>query len=128
MEYPANYQFTKEHEWALVENGTARIGITDHAQHALGDIVFVELPAPGTELTAGQVLGTVESVKAVSDIFSPLPGKVTAVNSQLAQSPELVNQDPHGRGWLVQLELTPGASLPRLLHAAEYAAYVAEEN
>ncbi len=128
MEYPASYQYTKEHEWALVENGAARIGITDHAQHALGDIVFVELPALGAELTAGQVLGTVESVKAVSDIFSPLAGKVAAVNTELALNPELVNQDPHGRGWLVQIELTPDAPPPKLLNAAEYAAYVAEEN
>src|ERR1039457_3509189 len=98
MAYPANYKYTKEHEWLKVEGNTGTVGITDHAQEALGDIVFVELPKVGTEITAGKTLGTVESVKAVSDIFAPVSGTVTEVNETFNTRPEQGNQDGHGAG------------------------------
>ena len=104
MAYPADYKYTKEHEWLKVEGNTGTIGITDHAQESLGDIVFVELPKVGTELTAGKTFGTVESVKAVSDLFAPVSGTVTAVNEALNASPEQVNKDAH-EAWMVKVTL-----------------------
>ena len=126
MAYPADYKNTKEHEWLKVEGNTGTVGITDHAQEALGDIVFVELPKVGTELTAGKTLGTVESVKAVSDIFAPVSGTVTAVNEALNNSPEQVNKDAHG-AWMVKVALKNPSEANQLLSAADYEKYVAAE-
>jgi glycine cleavage system H protein len=126
MAYPADYKYTKEHEWLKVEGNTGTIGITDHAQESLGDIVFVELPKVGSELTAGKTLGTVESVKAVSDIFAPVSGTVTEVNEALNTSPEQVNKDAHG-AWMVKLKLKDPTEANRLLSAADYEKYVAAE-
>jgi glycine cleavage system H protein len=126
MAYPADYKYTKEHEWLKVDGNTGTIGITDHAQESLGDIVFVELPKVGSELTAGKTLGTVESVKAVSDIFAPVSGTVTEVNEALNTSPEQVNKDAHG-AWMVKLKLKDPTEANRLLSAADYEKYVAAE-
>src|SRR5208282_3961825 len=103
--YPADFRYSKDHEWIKIEGDAGTIGITDYAQNELGDVVFVELPKIGAQLKPGQVFGTVESVKAVSEIFSPVSGEVTAVNETLANAPEKVNQEPHAGGWLVKLKL-----------------------
>ena len=126
MPYPKDYKYTKEHEWIQVNGNTATVGITDHAQHSLGDIVFVELPKVGTVLQAGKSFGTVESVKAVSDLYAPASGKVTAVNDALNQSPENINEDAHG-AWMIKLELTNPSEVNGLLPADDYEKYVAEE-
>ncbi|MGH9475788.1 MAG: glycine cleavage system protein GcvH [Terriglobales bacterium] len=126
MAYPSNYRYTKEHEWVASSGKTAKIGISDFAQHQLGDIVFVELPAVGAELKAGESLGTVESVKAVSEVFAPVGGKVVAVNEKLAKTPELVNQDPHGAAWMVEVELSDPGQASKLMDAAAYEKFVAE--
>jgi glycine cleavage system H protein len=126
MAYPADLKYTKEHEWIKVEGDTGIIGITDHAQKALGDIVFVELPKPGATLTAGKSLGTVESVKAVSDIYAPASGTVTEVNQGLSTAPEQVNADPHG-AWMVKVKLSNPGEVNSLLSAADYEKFVAEE-
>lgn len=120
MSYPTQYRYTKEHEWADLEGTQAKIGITEHAQSELGDVVFVELPAVGTQLKKGDNLGTVESVKAVSDIYAPLSGKVIEVNTKLESAPETINQDPHGEGWLVVLEVADSSEADHLLDAASY--------
>jgi glycine cleavage system H protein len=125
MAYPATFRYTKEHEWVQVEGKQARIGITDHAQAELGDVVFVELPSIGTVVKKGGHLGTVESVKAVSDVFAPLSGKVIAVNSALESSPELVNQAPHADGWIVLIEVSDPSETGDLLDAAAYQALIA---
>ena len=125
--YPTNYRYTQEHEWVLVEGQTATMGITDYAQHALGDVVFVELPKPGAKFPAGGVLGTVESVKAVSEIYSPVSLEITEVNAALASAPEKINQDPHGAAWLVKGRATSPAELSKLMDAAAYEAFVAEK-
>jgi len=125
--YPADFRYTKEHEWIQVSGAAGTVGITDYAQHALGDVVFVELPKPGTKVKAGDVLGTVESVKAVSEVFSPAAGEVTEVNSALATTPEKINQDPHGAAWLVKLKLDNPKDAASLMDAKAYAAYVAEK-
>ena len=106
---PDDLQYTAEHEWIPVTDGTARLGITSYAQEALGDIVFVTLPAVGTELEAGQSLGEVESTKSVSDVYAPVAGTVTAVNDALDGNPELVNSDPYGEGWMVELRVSDDA-------------------
>jgi glycine cleavage system H protein len=126
MAYPTDRKYTKEHEWIQVNGGSAAIGITDHAQQSLGDIVFVEAPKVGSELTAGKSFGTVESVKAVSDLFAPASGTVTEVNGDLATSPENVNKDPHG-SWMVKITLKNPSELNALLSAADYEKFVAEE-
>lgn len=128
MGYPSEYLYTKEHEWVKVEGDTGIVGITDHAQSSLGDIVFVELPKVGETVTAGKSFGTVESVKAVSELFAPVSGTVTAVNEDLANAPEKVNSDAHG-AWMIKLKLAPSAKdeLRALLSAADYEKYVAEE-
>lgn len=115
-EYPQDLGYTAEHEWFRAADG--RVGITDHAQHALGDVVYVELPAPGTRLTAGQPFGSVESVKSVSDLYAPVDGVVLEVNSALAESPELVNSAPYGAGWMVRV--APEGQPAGLLGPAEY--------
>jgi len=120
MAYPTQYRYTKEHEWIDLEGTQAKIGITEHAQGELGDAVFVELPAVGTQLKKGDNLGTVESVKAVSDIYAPLSGKVIEVNTKLESAPETINQDPHGEGWLVVLEVADSSETDHLLDAASY--------
>lgn len=126
MAYPTDRNYTKEHEWIQVNGTTATVGITDYAQQSLGDIVFVELPKVGAELTAGKTLGTVESVKAVSDLFAPSSGTVTEVNGELATSPEKVNKDAHG-SWMLKMTLKNPSELDRLLSAADYEKFVAEE-
>jgi glycine cleavage system H protein len=124
--YPMDYRYTKQHEWVKVQGEVATIGITDYAQQSLGDIVFVETPRVGAELTAGKPFGTVESVKAVSDLFAPASGAVTEVNAELATSPENVNKDPHG-SWMVKITLKNPSELDRLLSSADYEKFVAEE-
>jgi glycine cleavage system H protein len=123
MPYPTDRKYTKEHEW-ITADGT--IGITNHAQDSLGDIVFVEVPKVGTEITAGKTFGTVESVKAVSDLYAPVSGTVTATNEALATAPEQVNKDAHG-AWMVKIKLKDPAELNTLLSAADYEKFVSEE-
>ena len=126
MAYPQEYRYTKEHEWVKIEGDTGTIGITDHAQESLGDIVFVELPKPGAEISAGKSFGTVESVKAVSELFAPVSGTVSAVNEELANSPEKINSDAHG-SWMVKVKLKNSGEANGLLSAADYEKFVAEE-
>jgi glycine cleavage system H protein len=125
--YPENFRYTKEHEWVLVEGDTGTVGISSHAQKELGDIVYVDLPKMGTTVEKGKTLGSVESVKAVSDIYSPVSGEVTAVNELLATAPEKLNEDPHGAAWLVKIKLSAPAEAQELLSAADYQAYVGAE-
>jgi glycine cleavage system H protein len=127
MSYPANYQYTKEHEWVLVDGASGTIGITDHAQHELGDIVFVDLPKVGTTVTKGQTFGSVESVKAVSDIYAPVSGEVTEINEALSKAPEKLNEDPHGAAWLIKVKLADVGEAKDLLSAADYEKYVGAE-
>lgn len=126
MPYPTDRKYTKEHEWIQANGNSASVGITDYAQESLGDIVFVEVPKVGAELTAGKTFGTVESVKAVSDLFAPASGTVTEINADLATSPEKVNKDPHG-SWMLKLTLKNPGELNSLLSAADYETFVAEE-
>jgi glycine cleavage system H protein len=128
MAYPANYRYTKEHEWVNVSGDVAIIGITDYAQHELGDVVFVELPKPGTAVTAGKSLGNVESVKAVSEIYAPLSGEVVEANAALHDTPEKINSDPHGEAWLVKVRLANADELKALMDAPAYEAYVEEKS
>ena len=127
MGYPIQYRYTKEHEWVDLDGTLAKVGITDHAQSELGDVVFVELPAVGTTVSQGDAMGTVESVKAVSDVFAPIAGKVVEVNSELESAPETMNTDPHGAGWLVVLEVSDPSQVDSLLDAAAYEKLIAEE-
>lgn len=125
--YPKDYRYTKEHEWIKADGGVGTIGITDYAQHELGDVVFVELPKVGAQLKAGQSLGSVESVKAVSEIFSPVSGEVTETNPALADLPEKLNSDPHGSAWLIKVRLADPKEVASLMDAAAYEAYIAEK-
>jgi glycine cleavage system H protein len=125
--YPENFRYTKEHEWVLVQGDTATIGITDHAQQELGDIVYVDLPKPGAKLEQGKSLGSVESVKAVSDVYAPVSGEVTEANGALADAPEKLNEDPHGAAWLVKVRLSTAGEVSNLMSAAEYQAYIGAE-
>ncbi len=125
--YPTNYKYSQEHEWVALEGQTATIGITDYAQHSLGDVVFVELPKAGAKFSAGQTIGTVESVKAVSEIYSPVSIEVTEVNAALANAPEKINQDPHGAAWLVKGRATNPGEMAKLMDAKAYEAFVAEK-
>lgn len=118
--YPDDFYYTKDHEWAQVKDDTATVGITDFAQKQLGDVVYVELPQVGTKLEFYQSIGVVESVKAVSDIYSPLSGEVVAVNEALNDSPELINQDPHGKGWIIRLKIKDETETEKLMSATEY--------
>jgi glycine cleavage system H protein len=127
MAYPSDLKYTKEHEWVKADGKGAAIGITNHAQELLGDIVFVELPKVGSEITAGKAFGSVESVKAVSDVYAPISGTVTEINSELASSPEKINQDAHS-AWIVKIALKNPAELNSLLSAADYEKFVAEED
>ncbi len=119
---PEDLKYSREHEWLRMEGDTATIGITDHAQQEMGDLVFVELPAEGDSLATGEVLGTVESVKAVSELFAPVEGEVVAVNAALIDRPELVNQDPYGEGWMLRVRVEGGGE--GLMNAAEYQSYL----
>lgn len=124
---PDDLQYTRTHEWVRdLANGQVEIGITDHAQQALGDLVFVEMPQVGRELKAGESCAVVESVKAASDIYSPVAGRVSARNDELAKTPELLNSDPYGAGWLMRVDRGPAPAEGPLLKAAEYAQYVKE--
>jgi glycine cleavage system H protein len=127
MEYPGELKYTREHEWAAVEErGLVRVGITDFAQDALGDVVFVDMPEEGTEVRAGEAFGEVESTKSVSDLFSPVSGRIVERNAALEKSPELVNQDPYGEGWMIVIEMGDPAELDDLLDAASYQQFVEE--
>lgn len=126
MSYPAGYRYTKEHEWIEADGKTGSVGITDYAQNSLGDIVFVELPKIGDVLVARKIFGSVESVKAVSDLFVPVSGTVTAVNEELVGAPEKINSNANTT-WIMKIELTHPAELDGLLTAAEYEAFVSEE-
>jgi glycine cleavage system H protein len=127
MKVPSELRYTKDHEWLRVDGNEGVVGITDFAQDALGDVVFVELPAVGTALRAGQTFGVVESNKTVSDLYAPLDGTVVAVNEALRDQPEVVNQDPYGAGWMVRIAISGGTASADLLDAAAYTAHVASE-
>jgi glycine cleavage system H protein len=126
--YPQNFRYTKEHEWVNVEGGTGTVGLTDHAQKELGDIVYVDLPKVGAMAEKGKTIGSVESVKAVSDIYSPVSGEVTAVNELLTSSPEKLNEDPHGAAWIVKIKLSSPSDTDELMSAADYEKYAGEES
>lgn len=128
MDFPDDILYTKEHEWVRIENGKARIGITDYAQKELGDIVFVELPEVGSEVTAMEPLGVVESIKTVSDIYSPVSGKVLEINDELESIPELVNSSPYEKGWMIVVKINDKEELKELLSAEMYTKYVEEES
>jgi len=125
--YPQELLYTKEHEWIRVDESIGTIGITDYAQKELGDIVFVELPKVGDHVTANESFGTVESVKAVSEIYSPVTGEVTAINAKVQSSPEILNTDPHGDAWLVRVHLTDRREIENLMTADDYEAYIKEK-
>ena len=125
--YPDNFRYTKEHEWVLVEGDIGSVGITFHAQKELGDIVYVDLPKIGAQAEKGVPLGSVESVKAVSEVFSPVSGEVTAVNELLANAPEKLNEDPHGAAWLVKIKLSNPDETKDLMTAAEYQSHIGAE-
>jgi glycine cleavage system H protein len=125
--YPTDYRYTKEHEWIKVDGQIGTVGITDYAQHELGDVVFVELPKVGAKFQASQSFGTVESVKAVSEIYSPVSGEVVEVNTALANAPETINKDPHGAAWMIKIKLANPKELANLMDAAAYQAYIAEK-
>ncbi len=127
MGYPKDRRYTKEHEWMEVKGDVATIGITDHAQHELGDVVFVELPKPGTKIETGKSFGTVESVKAVSEIYAPTSGEVIEANGELQNKPELINSDPHGAAWLIKIRVTNAKGVNDLMDAAAYETYIAEK-
>jgi glycine cleavage system H protein len=127
MQVPEALRYSEEHEWVLLADGVATIGITDHAQEELGDIVFVELPAVGAVLTKAATLGVVESVKAVSDVYAPIGGTVTSVNERLTSNPETINEDCYGDGWMVKVEVADGSEIDGLMTAAQYHEFVAQE-
>ena len=126
MAYPANYRYTKEHEWISVDGNIGSVGITDYAQNSLGDIVFVDLPKVGDKVEAGKIFGSVESVKAVSDLFSPVSGTVTAINEELKTAPERINADAN-KEWMLKIALTNPAEVDGLLSAADYEKFISEE-
>lgn len=127
MKNPEELLYTREHEWILVDDQGATVGITDYAQQELGDIVFIELPQVGDPFEAGTPFGSIESVKAVSEIYSPVSGKVTRINEPLVDAPESVNEDPYGNGWMIRIEIQDRTQLNNLLSAKEYREYVKEE-
>lgn len=122
--YPDDFYYTKDHEWIKVEGEKATVGITDFAQKQLGDVVYVEMPEVGTPLEFHQSLGVIESVKAVSDVYSPVSGEVAGLNTDLNDSPELVNKDPHGKGWIIRIKIKEESELQKLMSAAEYEAFL----
>lgn len=124
---PDDRKYSKEHEWVKADGDSARVGITDYAQEQLGDVVYVDLPETGATVAQFEKMGEIESVKAVSDLFSPISGEVTATNSAVVEKPELVNGDPHGDGWLIEVRLSDARELDNLLSAADYDAFIANE-
>ena len=127
MAYPKELRYTDQHEWVRVERDVATVGITDYAQHELGDVVFVELPKKGTKITSGKSFGTVESVKAVSEIYAPVSGEVVEINEDLHNAPEKINSDPHGSAWLIKVRLANPAEVNSLMDAAAYEKFIAEK-
>jgi glycine cleavage system H protein len=127
MTYPAGYRYTKTHEWIAAEGGKGKVGLTDYAQDHLGDITFVDLPEVGRQLEQGEVFSVVESVKAASDCYAPAGGRVVAVNQKLEGEPDLINRDPHGEGWIFELELADPAELDALMDVETYSRFAAEE-
>ncbi len=127
MTIPKDLLYSKEHEWLRIEGNVARIGVTDYAQNAMGDVVFVELPEENGELDAGDSFGVIESVKAVSDIYAPVAGKVIKINEKLLDSPELINEDPYGEGWIVELEVSGDLESMSLMSAEEYEEFLKKE-
>ncbi len=127
MNVPEGLLYSTDHEWVLVDGDAVKIGITDHAQDALGDIVYIDLPAPGSSTSTGASFGEIESTKSVSDIYSPVNGEVVDANAELEDTPELVNQDPYGEGWMIVLRPSPDASFDHLMDPAAYAEYAVEE-
>lgn len=127
MDFPKELRYSKEHEWAKAESNIITIGITDYAQDSLGDVVYVELPAEGSTVTKDETFGVVESVKAVSDLYSPVSGKVVEVNDALIDSPEVINDDPYGDAWMIKVEIASAAEIKELLTADEYKQFVEEE-
>ena len=128
MTYPPSYRYTTQHEWIDAKDGVGTIGITDYAQHELGDVVFVELPKPGAKVQAGKSFGTVESVKAVSEIYAPVSGEVVQANADLEATPEKLNSDPHKSAWLIRVKLADQAELAKLMDAKAYEAFISEKN
>ena len=126
--YPDDYRYTREHEWVVAKDDIATVGITDYAQHELGDVVYAGLPEVGKSVKAGDVLGSVESVKTMSDIYAPVSGTVVEINTALADNPEKINQDAHGAGWLVRMKIGDAGELSALLDAAAYQAFIAEKD
>ena len=127
MATPTDRKYTKEHEWAKQEGDVVLIGITDHAQDSLGDIVFIQLPDEGTEVDAGDPFGEIESVKAVSDLYAPIGGKVVKVHDELIDAPDTVNNDPYGEGWMIKIEPSDSGAIQRLMDADAYDEFVAQE-
>jgi glycine cleavage system H protein len=125
--YPEDYLYSKDHEWMLIQDNVGTIGITDYAQHELGDVVYVDLPEVGDKFEAGEPFGSVESVKAVSEVFCPVGGEVTEVNSKLEESPELINSSPHQNAWMIKIRITNNEELKELLSSEEYAEYLQEQ-
>ncbi len=123
-DYPAGYKYTKEHEWISVDGNEGTIGITDHAQAELGDVVYVELPAVGDQLQAGQPFGTIESVKAVSELYAPISGEVTAIHEELVDHPELFNEDPHGAAWMVRVSMADSGEIEALMSSGDYVSFL----
>ncbi len=128
MNVPPDLLYTKEHEWVLVENDTATVGITDYAQQELGDVVYIELPDEGATFEAEESFGSVESVKAVSEIYMPLAGKVLEVNADLVEAPEVINEDPYGEGWMIRIAVDDVAQIDQLMLTEEYQSYLEEES
>jgi len=128
MTYPPSYRYTKQHEWIDVKDGVGTIGITDYAQHELGDVVFVELPKPGTKIQAGKSFGNVESVKAVSEIYAPVSGEVLEANADLEATPEKLNSDPHNSAWLIRVKLADQTELTKLMDPKAYEAFISDKN
>lgn len=124
MNFPENLKYTKEHEWILVSGDTGTVGITDHAQGELGDVVFVELPGAGKTVKQGETFGSIEAVKAVSDLYAPVSGSIVEINKDLGSTPEVVNKDPYGKGWMIKIRIANPAELSGLLDAAAYRALI----
>jgi glycine cleavage system H protein len=127
MELPEGLRYTNEHEWVLVEAGVAKIGVTDHAQQMLGDVVFVEMPEIGTEITKDEPFGVIESVKAASDIFAPVSGQVTEINEELGDHPEYINQSPYEKGWIIKVEMSNRNDVDDLMDSGKYREFVEKE-
>lgn len=127
MEFPEDLKYSKEHEWARIENDGVVVGITDYAQENLGEIVYVELPEEGSQVSSAEAFGVVESTKAVSDLYAPVSGTVTEVNDTLIDNPELINEDPYEDGWMIRIAMSDERELGKLLDAAQYAKFIEEE-